>query len=67
MSESVMAALSREGFTCAVRTLHPRDLLSMDLVLLTNSLMGPVPVLSLDGDPLRVSWEILEMIHRGTT
>lgn len=67
MGRAVADFLSREGFAPRAAALDPRDLFNMDLVLLTNSLMGPVPVLSLDGKPIRVSWNLLENISRAVS
>lgn len=50
MQEAVRALLERWGYVATVRRVHPRDLFHADGVIATNSLMGPVPVRSLDGE-----------------
>lgn len=67
MSRAVTDFLFREGFAPRAAVLAPRDLFNMDLVLLTNSLMGPVPVLSLDGKQIPVAWNLLENISRAVS
>ena len=52
MEKTVCEVLSERGFSLENKTLKPEDLFSFDQVLLTNSLMGAVPVLSLDGKKL---------------
>jgi len=64
MAHALHNFLLREGCAVSSAVLYPEDLLEADMVLLTNSLMGPVPVLSLDGKPLNISWEVLEKIRQ---
>ncbi|WP_373499972.1 aminodeoxychorismate synthase component I [Desulfococcus sp.] len=59
--------LGREGYRFRTVALRPEDLLDMDLVLLTNSLMGAVPAVSLDGQTLAVSRELLDAVCRATS
>jgi len=64
MVRKVEDVLSRDGFAVSTAAIHPRDLFTMDVVLLSNSLMGVVPVLSLDDAPLKVAWTLFESIRR---
>ena len=48
MEKVVCKLLSGEGYKVEKRAVKPKDLFSFDQVLLTNSLMGAVPVLSID-------------------
>jgi len=49
MENAAIRILSEWGFQREKRILTPDDLFSADQVILTNSLMGAVPILSLDG------------------
>lgn len=49
MEKRVIAFLSDQGFQLARRRVLPDDLGGFDAVLVTNSLMGAVPVLDVDG------------------
>jgi para-aminobenzoate synthetase component 1 len=49
MSRVVCRYLAKKGYEIADRRLSPEDLFAGGEVLLTNSLMGAVPVLELDG------------------
>ena len=53
MEKVVCECLQQKGYHVHEEKIQPADLLSADAVLLTNSLMGAVPVLSLDGTKLR--------------
>lgn len=64
MVRKVENILSRDGFTVSTATFIPQDLFEMDIVLLSNSLMEIVPVLSLDDAPLKVAWRLFEDICR---
>ncbi len=52
MEQQVIARLTRRGYRLVHQKLMPRDLFSADEVILTNSLIGAVPVLSLDQTPV---------------
>lgn len=54
MEHRVLQCLEKSGYTIYVRKVTPAGLLEADGVLLTNSLMGAVPALMLDGRPLPV-------------
>ena len=49
MEAAVLEILAEEGFSHIVRPLTPEALFDADAVIVTNSLMGPVSVRSLDG------------------
>ena len=49
---AALALLSREGYRIERRAVFPRELCSLEQTLLTNSLMGAVPVDSLDEEQL---------------
>lgn len=53
MEKRVLTWLEMHGYAVDHRKLMPAALLKADAVILTNSLMGPVPVLSVDGKRLR--------------
>ncbi len=52
MQAAVRDLLEQQGYVATVRRVYPRDLFHADGVIATNSLMGPVPVRSLDGERL---------------
>jgi len=52
MEGAVIRFLKERGFRAEWANIFPRDLAAVDQVLMTNSLMGAVPVLTLDGKPL---------------
>ena len=49
MEKMVIKHLVKLGFQIETRKVMPDELFSFDQVILTNSLMGAVPILSLDG------------------
>ncbi|MFO8111100.1 MAG: aminodeoxychorismate synthase component I [Desulfosalsimonadaceae bacterium] len=53
MQQQVAAYLSGKGFLLEKRKLMPADLSGFDAILLTNALMGAVPVIGVDGHPVR--------------
>ena len=53
MEKRVLRWLEKHDYAVDHRKLMPAALLEADAVILTNSLMGPVPVLSVDGKRLR--------------
>lgn len=55
MQSVVCEHLVSSGYKVITRAIEPADLFEMDLVLITNSLMGAVPVISLDGKRLAKS------------
>ena len=64
MSRAVISFLTQEGYASSTSTIYPQDLFTMDMVLITNSLMGPVPALTLDGKDLQTDWDLFEKIRR---
>jgi len=52
MEKQVLDCLRGIGFSINRRRLMPTEFFSADMVILTNSLMGAVPVISLDGTAL---------------
>ncbi len=52
MEKPVCQYLTQRGYRICAEKILPRDLIGADMVLLTNSLMGAVPALSLDGEKL---------------
>jgi len=52
METPVCRCLEQRGYQVCEKKIKPRDLLGADGVLLTNSLIGAVPALSLDGKKL---------------
>ena len=64
MEEAVCSLLSGMKYSMEKRKLFPEEILSADGVILTNSLMGAVPVASLDGKKLADSSEFCDMINR---
>ncbi|MEE4114001.1 MAG: aminodeoxychorismate synthase component I [Desulfobacteraceae bacterium] len=65
----MQAAVSRRmqalGFSIEARTIFPDALRKADMVLLTNSLMGAVPALSLDNRPLTVDRSLAAALNKG--
>jgi para-aminobenzoate synthetase component 1 len=63
MVAEVRRLLPRWGFTVEERRLEAEDLLTADQVLLTNSLMGAVPALSLHDAELRYDASLCDRIN----
>ncbi|NNG00017.1 MAG: aminodeoxychorismate synthase component I [Desulfobacteraceae bacterium] len=57
-ADTACRLLARGGYTISTEALTPDDMFRADLVLVTNSLMGVVPVLSVDGRRLKSSQSI---------
>jgi len=64
MEGAVCRYLEQCGYRIVRDKIQPRELLKADLVLLTNSLMGAVPVLSLDGTGLAPKSDLWREINR---
>jgi para-aminobenzoate synthetase component 1 len=62
MQGAVRDALAARGYRVESRRVSPEELLDADAVILTNSLMGPVPALFLDDAPLRTDPALLAEI-----
>ncbi len=65
MAERVAGFLSQKGFDIARTAVRPKDLFSVDLVLMTNALIGAVPILSVDGRPLPKPSDLWREINAG--
>ncbi|MFC1489474.1 aminotransferase class IV [Thermodesulfobacteriota bacterium] len=63
MEKAVCELLSERGYKIEQRTVKPKDLFSFDQVLLTNSLMGAVPVLSINGKNLPTPSDLWQKIN----
>ncbi len=63
MEEAVCALLSGRKYSMEKRKIFPEEILSADGVILTNSLMGAVPALRLDGKELADSSELCITIN----
>lgn len=53
MQQQVAAYLSGSGYLVEKRKVMPEDLFAFDAILLTNALMGAVPVIGINGHPVR--------------
>lgn len=53
MQQQVAAYLAGSGYLVEKRKVMPEDLFAFDAILLTNALMGAVPVIGIDGHPVR--------------
>jgi para-aminobenzoate synthetase component I len=53
MAARVLACLRDWGYSVAERPLRPADMPDFDAVLATNALMGPVPVMAVDGEAIQ--------------
>ena len=63
MATMVCKLLAGWGWRIETKTVRPQDLFDVDEVLVTNSLMGAVPALSLDGKNLPGSSNLCEKIN----
>ncbi|MFZ5571537.1 MAG: aminodeoxychorismate synthase component I [Thermodesulfobacteriota bacterium] len=63
MAEQVCGLLSKEGFSVQTRPVHPRELTTADMVLMTNALIGAVPILHLDGFALKPPSDLWRRIN----
>jgi para-aminobenzoate synthetase component 1 len=64
MEAAVCRYLAQGGYRIRTKTIRRSDLLEADLVLLTNSLMGAVPALSLDGEILKPPSNLWREVNR---
>lgn len=64
MEKAVCRYLEQSGYRVVADKILPPELLQADVVLLTNSLIGAVPVLSLDGKRLRPKLDFWREINR---
>jgi branched-subunit amino acid aminotransferase/4-amino-4-deoxychorismate lyase len=63
MEACVLEHLIARGYQVRHRPLYPVDLYDADQVLLTNALMGCVPAVTLDGNPLSAPTPLPETIN----
>lgn len=64
MQEEMGRRLDALGFSIEDLPIRAETLLNADLVLLTNALMGAVPAVSLDGQPLKVDTALITDLNR---
>ena len=64
MEKFVCSYLKQKGYQIREEKIQPEDLFSADMILLTNSLMGVVPALSMNGKKLRGPSDIWREISR---
>lgn len=62
METAVIRQLVKWGFSIETRKVMPREVFLADQVLLTNSLMGAVPVLSFDGKSLKQNLDLCQKL-----
>ncbi len=63
MAARVCADLTPKGYTLRTKPIRPSDLFTADMVLMTNALIGAVPILSLDGKPLKTLDDLWRRIN----
>ncbi|MFC1532851.1 aminodeoxychorismate synthase component I [Thermodesulfobacteriota bacterium] len=63
MENEVCEQLKTSGFSIEEKKMFPKDLFMADGVLLTNSLMGAVPVLTVDGNAVKSSSDLYRKIN----
>ncbi len=64
MQQQVLKRLGRRGYQPSVRKLMPADLGRADMLVLTNSLIGAVAVIDVDGQRIKGSPELCRAICR---
>ncbi|MGB9499077.1 MAG: aminodeoxychorismate synthase component I [Dissulfuribacterales bacterium] len=62
MEKQVLVFLRKKGFKIDKKKIMPQDMVSSDQIILTNSLIGAVPVLSLDSIFLKPSADLCKKI-----
>ncbi|MFZ2632600.1 MAG: aminodeoxychorismate synthase component I [Desulfosalsimonadaceae bacterium] len=63
MEQQVLRRLEKIGYAFHIRKIMLADLFSAELVILTNSLIGAVPALLLDGKPLHAAMDVCQKIN----
>lgn len=63
MEKQVLGCLEQMGYKVETRKVFPKDLPSYDAVLLTNSLIGAVPVLGIGDRQIKVDLSLCERIN----
>jgi para-aminobenzoate synthetase component 1 len=61
---AALELLASWGYVCEYQKIYPKDLVDSDQLILTNSLMGAVPVIAVDGKPTYCAKEFCEKINR---
>ena len=64
MQANVCALLKKKGYKITCKKLKLDDLTAKGSLLVTNSLMGAVPVCSIDGEKYIINEDLCEMINR---
>lgn len=64
MQAAVCRRLHGLGFSIMNRPIHADAIMDIDMVLLTNALMGVVPALSLDDRPLKIDHSLIAVLNR---
>lgn len=64
MQQAVCRKLEIRGYTIEITKIMPADLFDMDDVILTNSLMGAVPVLKFDGRSLKHPSDLWKCLNK---
>jgi len=62
MEKQVLRCLEKSGYAVHIRKVMPAELFPSDLVILTNSLIGAVPALMLDGTALHLNAGVCQKI-----
>ena len=65
MQAEICRRLEARGFSILDEPTRPEELRHADAVLVTNALMGVVPALSLDNQPLKTDPALIEALQRG--
>jgi len=63
MEKQVIVYLEKSGYAVETRTVIPAQLPEFDAVLLTNSLMGAVPVIGIDNIPVKADISLCDRIN----
>jgi hypothetical protein len=64
MESAVCEILLRKGYAIEKKSVYPDDIITYNTVLVTNALIGAVPVLVFDGKKLPAPSSLWEKINR---
>jgi para-aminobenzoate synthetase component 1 len=64
METVVCELLAEWGFRIENRIVRPEDLFDFDQIMITNSLIGAVPVLSIDGEKLPEPSDLWKKVNK---
>jgi len=64
MCSTVCEIMTAKGFTKKIKKVFPNDLFDADQIILTNSLMGAVPVKSIDGKAVNYTSDLSGELNR---